>query len=198
MSKKSDFVKDATAYLEKLKAAWLEDIMGSPIEPHADAYARREDWLLPNETLADAPLGKMFPSADARDWANHIEQDGRDKASRMLAQAAKADMSEFNTSIQRLKEGLLPSKPANTPEKPQDAPSAIPGPVRAIPEGVTQRAVVLYQSIFNGVRCYTYDRDMMQTIQAAQVQKVTLAVESEEGDHGQHILSLKPTDPLTA
>ena len=204
-SKPKPFRQAAEDYIADKLKAWVRDLTGTPAEPAALEYCRREGFIMPNEGLEAVTALNLFPCVDiaasAEAVANHPETETW--AKRAIAAAVADGIREANAGIERIRLGV-PEPPqavlgSGEQEKGMEAalepPTPLPASGKGIPEAVASRVVRIHEFKVDGVAFYTWDHALIDDVRAAQTQGVTLAVEWESGDWGNRVKKMRVIDP---
>lgn len=221
--KPKPFLKASTDFLEAQRNAWLDCIKDTPGEAQALAYAIREGWLMPNETLDRVSILNLFPDAWPNDWARKVEtgQCTEREAKFGIAAAVKANMAEADAGIAGVAKKNFPV-PVLAEQTPVETARAVEGyserareserndrvdasrtlvagnsiqTVKGPVAGLTSETLRVHRFLVDDLDLYTHSRDMLEYVQAAQVQGLTLRVEHKPGDYGNLVLKAVVTDP---
>ncbi len=99
------FVQAAEAFVASKLATWVADLKGSPSEPAALAYARRESWILPTEGLECVTALNLFPGVDCTASSQAIAQGEFTEleAKKRIAAAVLDGFREANAGINAIR-----------------------------------------------------------------------------------------------
>lgn len=211
---KKKFIAAGETWIDGQRRQWIESVRANP---YARKYALREGWILATESLDAISALSLFPDADLIARANAVDLGAFDitenEAKLAISSAVKAGIAEAMAGIEAVKASehsqgvhLYPPQPILTPPTPRTVsgsettpktpPAASGRAVAGHIEAVATDVIRVHRANIGGTEVYTTQRNIMDTLQAAQVQGITLKVDYELGDFGNRVVGCKVTDAV--
>lgn len=205
---KRKFIAAGEAFVDKQRREWIAGVKASPLAPYALMWAVREGLVLDTEELDDISADSLCPNCDIIPRANAVDMgvEGATelKAKLAISSAVKAGIVEAMAGIEAVKASEHSPQPILAPQTPgtvsgsesdiKTPPVPSTATAKGTVEGVTSHTVRLHRATIGGMEVYAIDREHLEFMQAAQVQKVKIQAVLEDGDFGLRVLDCRLAD----